>query len=490
MNINELIKSIEGVQKRNDFVEYLNNNISDIESVFYTSDYQTINNVKFTIADFVYSFEDKALIKKDDESSSVKAFIIILADFYDRFRLRGEINVIYNFTPECSVKKRLDSSKMYLGFSNVNQYYEQFDDVIELLNSAYVDDDLGYRARISLMNYFLHVKEILQEKYPNNFSDLANLFYTEKGRYEILDDENIQKLVSNGVSIEFKQLENEIEKLHSIVIDKNNYVNITIPPTPEPEIINEEGGDYASAYNSSPIKNFNTIQNLSIELGNINDENFNRLERGTAVIDDEILLNQYIYSFGRMHKAKLLDAFDKIPWERFEENNNCIDWGCGQALASVVLHDYLVQHNLKIQFDKLLLIEPSDPALKRGLLHANALPTFNEVRPLNKYIEFIEIEDIDFIPPYNTLHLFSNILDVPKFDINKLCYKISETGQLTNCINHFICVSPNIDDLRSNRIESFYNYWLKNNYTTELFSGRQSNLGRWTRYEKVFSVCV
>ena len=55
--------------------------------------------------------------------------------------------------------------------------------------------------------------------------------------------------------------------------------------------------------------------------------------------------------------------------------------------------------------------------------------------------------------------------------------------------HYFICVSPNIDDLRNNRIESFYNYF-SNNHETKLFSDRESNIGSWARYEKIFSVKI
>lgn len=37
------------------------------------------------------------------------------------------------------------------------------------------------------------------------------------------------------------------------------------------------------------------------------------LERGKAVLDDEDHLNMFLFSFGKMHKAKLDAAFNSIP---------------------------------------------------------------------------------------------------------------------------------------------------------------------------------
>ena len=77
--------------------EFLNKNISAIETIFYKSDYNTINKVKFKLEDLIYDLEDRTLIKINDDSANVKAFLIILADFYDRFCLRGAINIIVNY---------------------------------------------------------------------------------------------------------------------------------------------------------------------------------------------------------------------------------------------------------------------------------------------------------------------------------------------------------------------------------------------------------
>ena len=50
-------------------------------------------------------------------------------------------------------------------------------------------------------------------------------------------------------------------------------------------------------------------------------------------------------------------------------------------------------------------------------MHTRQLLHFNEVFALNKDLESLMSQEIDLVPnqEYSTIHLFSNILDVPKF---------------------------------------------------------------------------
>ena len=130
MKISDLIDKIVKAESRDEFVEFLDKNIAAIETIFYKSDYNTINNIKFELEDLIYDLEDRNLIKTNDDSANVRAFLIILADFYDRFCLRGAISTIFNYIPTCSVKKRLEASSSYLGFDNVDLYNDDFDKIV------------------------------------------------------------------------------------------------------------------------------------------------------------------------------------------------------------------------------------------------------------------------------------------------------------------------------------------------------------------------
>jgi len=489
MQINDLTGHLNQIQKRNEFVKFLDNNISDIETAFYKSDYDTINKAKFTLEDLVYDLESKALIEQDEVESSLRAFIIILADFYDRFSLFGAINTIIQFTPDCSVKKRLTASKRFLGYRDLdlNPFNNDFDYILQLLDEAFINNDLGYRAKITLMNYFLRAKDMLHDNYKDDLSYLAQLFKTNKENYQILNDTTIQNLVKTGVLEEKEILENERDKLHKEEVDSN--VSVKLPKRDhEVVVINEEISDYAIAYKQSGHKIFKTIQELAKQFGVRSDTNYHRLKRGTAIIDDEKLLYQYIFSFGDMHKYKLLDSIGMVPWHQLEGKTfNCIDWGCGQGLGTVALHDYFLQNDYNIHIDNLLLIEPSIIAIKRAILHTNQLQFINNVvPPVNKDLESLIHEDLQFGTSENRLQIFSNILDVPQFDIKTLARKIEKTQKGNN---YFICISPSIDDLRNQRIESFYKYFCER-YSTTLYAERHGNIEKWTRFEKVFLVVI
>jgi len=488
MTISDFINSVKLCENRTDFLKFTNNNLSNIEDIFYNSNFNDLKKIKLDFSDLIYYLLEKDLIQLNDKDQSVRGFIIILGDFYDRFRLRDSINMIFDYTPSSSVKNRLKASIKYNNFNSIEQFNGQFDQVLDLLNNSFVEDDLGYRARISLVGFYIHSKKVLQDKYQLKFIEFANLFNIKQNQYPILQNGNIQKIVKDNIYSDIEKLEKEVIDFHDVEYLKNNYSNISIPD--DPKGIIEEVSSYAQAFKNSQTKNFTSIQKLSHDYGELNDHNYYRLERGTAIINEQNLLNQYIHSYGKMHQAKLAEGYDKLPWNNLAKLNfGCIDWGCGVGLASIVLHEYLIKNRINVS--KLLLIEPSILALQRALMHTRQLLHFNEVFALNKDLESLMSQEINLVPDqeYSTINLFSNILDVPQFSINNLINKITKTMVSPDLEHYFICISPNIDDLRNNRIESFYNYF-SNNYETKLFSDREHKIGHWTRYEKIFSVII
>ncbi|MDQ7046621.1 MAG: hypothetical protein Q9M39_03025 [Sulfurovum sp.] len=68
-----------------------------------------------------------------------------------------------------------------------------------------------------------------------------------------------------------------------------------------------------------------------------------------------------------MHKAKLYSSFDTVIHQLKSQTINIIDWGCGQAVATSLLIEYIKEHKLDINILNIILIEPSVLALSRGL---------------------------------------------------------------------------------------------------------------------------
>lgn len=250
-----------------------------------------------------------------------------------------------------------------------------------------------------------------------------------------------------------------------------------------------ESSAYSEKLYSMNKPNFTKIKQISFDyIKSIGDpqELHTRLNHGVAIIDDEQLLYKYIYSYSVMHKAKLYEAFETIIKKLDNNTVNIIDWGCGQALATVLLIEYIKEQNLKINIENITLIEPSKLALSRGLLHVDVLKhQDNNIKVINKDLDCIEQSDINFGNDNIVLHLFSNILDVEFFRLDAaFLEKVSNNIQSDN---YFVCVSPNINAKRNGRLDIFYKYF-DDNFNTELISTRNTNINAHKRYEKVFQV--
>lgn len=183
---------------------------------------------------------------------------------------------------------------------------------------------------------------------------------------------------------------------------------------------------------------------------------FGELKRGTLVIECEELLWKYLHSFGNKHQAKIYAALDKIKELRniVSGEYSIIDWGCGQGLATVCMFDYLKEHNLPNAVKRIILIDPSELALKYAVLHTS-LYGVGEIISVNKDLDHVAVEDIKTDTTV-TIHLFSNILDIEKFSLKQLAQTI---GASASGEHYFICVSPKYANNR--RIDAFYKYFDK-----------------------------
>lgn len=98
------------------------------------------------------------------------------------------------------------------------------------------------------------------------------------------------------------------------------------------------------------------------------DKLYQDLKRGKDILDDEIHLNMYLRSFGKMHKAKLDTAFTCLPdvSSIFASDIEIYDWGCGQGTASICLLDFLRSNNIAHNTIAINLIDPSASATQRA----------------------------------------------------------------------------------------------------------------------------
>ena len=181
----------------------------------------------------------------------------------------------------------------------------------------------------------------------------------------------------------------------------------------------------------------------------------NSLIRGTAILDSHEQMCQYLYSYGNMHQAKLLDAFKNLPNTFINQPFEIIDWGCGQAMGTVNLFDYMNELGCAKNLKKVTLIEPSKAALERGVLHTEAyIPEGVPIDSINDFFENIESQQIKSTTGLPVIHIFSNILDVAQIDLKHLA-KLIDSSILND--NYIVSVGPLYAN--SKRLDAFYNYF-------------------------------
>lgn len=260
------------------------------------------------------------------------------------------------------------------------------------------------------------------------------------------------------------------------------------------EIKCENNTKYSKAVKCLEEVNFYNLINISIQYikslpSEEEEELFYNLNHGINIYNDKRILMQYLYSYGYMHKAKLDTTFDVFFQYILTQNIEVIDYGCGQALASLVFLEYIKKNRLDIFVYRIKLIEPSKIALSRGILHLNSFNNNIPVTPICKKLNDINENDLSTSNDTIKLHIFSNILDIEDINLEILSEKIQNTQRGEN---YFICVGP-CNNL-SNRICDFYDMFdekfnIKNN-SWEFFNNSKKWIEdkNWTINAKVFGI--
>lgn len=182
---------------------------------------------------------------------------------------------------------------------------------------------------------------------------------------------------------------------------------------------------------------------------------WSQLQRGTALLNTHEQMCQYLFSYGNMHQAKLIDAYSQLPDQLFSDEYEIVDWGCGQGLGTLNLFDYLKGKDIENKVRRITLIEPSKPALGRAVLHTQAyLTEKNIVNGISDFFEKITTNQIESKLGLPVIHIFSNILDVAQIDLKHLANLVDKAVVSDNYI---ICVGPL--NPTNQRIDAFYNYF-------------------------------
>lgn len=342
--------------------------------------------------------------------------------------------------------KITEASTIFMNCTSATELIDGFSPLLDLLEESFLTQSDGRKEPLAvLLNYYAtaiinfaefnqprlnEIRSLLVESYENNVKTF-------------LDD----SVLENAINLNLAFDDSPYTKLQELIDDylERNVISL---PFEKGHII-ESGTAYADVINANTYL-IDGIWSLNRELYNklTDDKNsiFNSLGRGTAVLTTEDQLVVYMSQLGKMHFAKLNDAFNGLPNDL--KNIHLFDWGCGQAPASKMFIDRFSNDAIK----SLTLIEPSQAALKRGSLHLSN--DTDVIRTVNKDFDSLVTEDIELKKDTNdiTVHIFSNVIDMEFFQLHNLIELLRTTSSGST---YYVVVSPFITTTQTQRIQTF-----------------------------------
>jgi hypothetical protein len=256
----------------------------------------------------------------------------------------------------------------------------------------------------------------------------------------------------------------------------------------------EQNTNYAYKLKYMDNPTFDKVRDLSTKFYRelpqaLQDELFEALNRGIDILDSEPQMTAYLFAYGKMHKAKLNYAFEHLPETFFEiPEINIIDYGCGQAVATMCYADFLRKQGYEQKIRRVTLIEPSEAALKRAALHVSVFFPDAEIVTINKEFDDLKTKDIVCDDDVPTLHLLSNVLDMECFSLAAFMRLLNKTIGPSNM---FICVGPYFGEEsdRSKRMDWFNENLMDDGYfVDDLDAGEFDENNSWTCMVRCFGV--
>lgn len=226
----------------------------------------------------------------------------------------------------------------------------------------------------------------------------------------------------------------------------------------------EKGTNYAYRLQYLENLNFQEVRDLSVRIISylpevVINQLHRELDHGTGLLKEEIGLSMYMYAYGKMHYAKLEQAFLYLPeWFDCGLDIEVIDYACGQGLGVIAFADYCKRTGIPLsQVKRLTLIDLSSVCLKRAALHASAFFPGIEINTVKKCLNKLSTRDIKNRTDRVKIHIFSNILDMESIHLKSLAQYLLKRF---SGMNYFVCVGPYYGETsKSMRITTFSDYF-------------------------------
>jgi hypothetical protein len=442
--------------------KFLNENMQTVNE-FYNSNYACILLSKNSIEKFIL-LKYSAISQLDFTKSYTKSFALMLLDFCERFNFISATPRICTILAEHNIpiNSRLQAALQFLypKPKTNSELVDKFDAICEKLQLAIdTEEDSDDKSIVTFLNYYGIVVNDTSLEFAEQVKNKI-ITATQNETYDFLKNENIATIADidlSDLSVTYTQIQNIIDK----VLGKEEVV-VFVPDADIEEdetrqdFIIETDTDYSRELVLVP-NNFDSIRSISVRHAGTQKIS----GRGVKILESEEELCGYFKSFGNMHKAKLQSALEELP-ATFESSISIIDWGCGQGIASMVFLEKYGGDNI----NHITLIEPSELALKRAALHCRKYCPNTPLKTICKKLDDLTEDDFNLFQSNVTIHLFSNILDIDDYLQSHLIELIEQT-QTGN--NYFVCVSPHIDAIKTEQLESFRRHF-ENNDSFELLS--------------------
>lgn len=475
VNFEELVVSSDTQENLQDFIDI---NIHKIYEYFRGISHVKLSEKINDIDEYTLS-KIRIFRKLDFNKGSTKDFITILLEVNERLCSFLSFDKLYKILQNegIEIPARLQAAALFNSVRKIDDYQNRLGAILDLLKHARLnEEDNSYNVSRTLLNY-----------YSNVIYNFGNANLTKVNKFKISLSNALQEEEYYALNTDVVQTVLQIEIFSSKNRDDVQKVLDNSLPQQAKHIAQsgyliEQGTEYSSAING--MKSILEIRRFcSKEYTKIKDDSiFYSLNRGVAILTEEAQMFAYMFSFGRMHEEKLKSALESFPDFSNIETFTLLDWGCGQGIGAMSFIENVSFQ--KSSLKNLVLIEPSQLALKRASLHLNLYIPANNLRTINKEIDSLCNSDFHSIGSDVNVHVMSNILDVELFSITQMVDLIKEnfTG-----LNYFVIVSPYVNRLRTSRIEHFCNSF----DTIATYSHTTNRKGEWingwSRITRLFS---
>lgn len=486
MQISSLKKILESEEE---LIQFIDQDLIELSEYLCNCDSQTLYKDRDDIYNIIASNQSKISRIKID-INTIK-FIYLLLEISQRLGHRSNFLYLYKIIKDNNYDpgSRIEASAKYYAFGNDSiKLISEFENIHDYLQVALTEEDDSEKLIYTcFFNYYVYLvihfsrynPEVIIEfafkvntvlaTYPESF-----LHHPIINRMLEIDVENIEKAI-DLLNIELNQF--------STILSINNYKQELV------EI--EYGTEYTEAINKEMNINYDTFLMISKILykKNKNEDIWQSLDRGIAILDKEIQLLGYLHSYGEMHKEKMKTAISYFIDIEKINNINVYDWGCGQGLGSIYFCDELKKINKLSSVKNINLIEPSSIAIKRAAFNLSKLISIRNLTlfntDLNGFIQSAKGDKVNI-----KIHIFSNILDIENFSIKNL---VSFLSNDFSGLNYFVCTSPKLPQPKNFRFHYFIDEFKKFSTFELLGSVSQGkyewrNDKSWTREVCVFKV--